>query len=144
MTAWLLSQSFTNDIYNLLICYLIGRMGSLPCRLWTGRWDLRISEIFPSGSPEPNSLWRQAPGLAVEGSGWAVPPLDLRLLGLESRSVTSVFPPVKWGPREYRPLEFLLWLSGLRTWPESMRMQVRPLVLLSGLRIWCYHELWCG
>ena len=26
---------------------------------------------------------------------------------------------------------------------ESMRMQVRSLPLLSGLRIWCCHELWC-
>ena len=25
----------------------------------------------------------------------------------------------------------------------SMRMQVRALALLSGLRIWCCHELWC-
>ena len=36
----------------------------------------------------------------------------------------------------------LLWLSGLRTQLVSMRMQVRPLASLSGLRIWHYHELW--
>ena len=36
---------------------------------------------------------------------------------------------------------FLLWLSGLRTQLVSMRMQVRFLVLLSGLRFWCCREL---
>ena len=25
----------------------------------------------------------------------------------------------------------------------TMKLRVRPLVLLSGLRIWCRHELWC-
>ena len=32
-------------------------------------------------------------------------------------------------------MEFPLWLSGLGTWPVSMRMQVRSLASLSGLRI---------
>ena len=40
--------------------------------------------------------------------------------------------------------EFLLWLSGLRTQLVSIRMQVQSLASLSGLRIWHYHELWCG
>jgi len=39
--------------------------------------------------------------------------------------------------------EFLLWLNMLRTWPVSMRMQVRSLASLSGLRIWFCHELRC-
>ena len=26
----------------------------------------------------------------------------------------------------------------------TMRLQVRSLASLSGLRIWCCHELWCG
>ena len=25
----------------------------------------------------------------------------------------------------------------------TMRLQVRSLASLNGLRIWCYHELWC-
>ena len=39
--------------------------------------------------------------------------------------------------------DFPLWLSGLRTGPVSMRMRVRSLASLSGLRIWRCHELWC-
>ena len=39
--------------------------------------------------------------------------------------------------------EFLLWLSGLRIRLVSMRMRVRSLALLSGLRVWHCHELWC-
>ena len=30
-----------------------------------------------------------------------------------------------------------------RIWLASMRTQVRSLASLSGLRIWCCHELWC-
>ena len=41
------------------------------------------------------------------------------------------------------PLEFPLWLSELRTRPESIRMWIQFLALLSGLKIWRYHELWC-
>ena len=37
--------------------------------------------------------------------------------------------------------EFLLWLSGLRTRLVSVRMQVRSLASLSGLRIWHCHKL---
>ena len=37
--------------------------------------------------------------------------------------------------------DFPLWLS--RTQLVSMRMQVWSLALLSGLRIWCCHKLWC-
>ena len=33
--------------------------------------------------------------------------------------------------------------QGLKTQPVSMRMWVRSLDPLSGLRIWCCHELWC-
>ena len=41
-------------------------------------------------------------------------------------------------------LEFPLWLSRLRTQLVSMRMWVKSLASLRGLRIrWC-HELWCG
>ena len=39
--------------------------------------------------------------------------------------------------------EFPLWLSGLQTQLVSTRMQVWSLVLLSGLWIWCFCELWC-
>ena len=39
--------------------------------------------------------------------------------------------------------EFLSWLSGLWTQVGTMRMQVWSLVSLSGLRFWCYCELWC-
>ena len=39
-------------------------------------------------------------------------------------------------------LEFLLWLSGLRTALVSMRMSVRSLALLSGLSIFCCHKSW--
>ena len=38
-------------------------------------------------------------------------------------------------------VKFLLWLSGLRTQLGSVRMQVRSLAVLSGLRIWHCHEL---
>ena len=38
--------------------------------------------------------------------------------------------------------EFPLWLSRLRTRLISKRMRVRSLALLSGLTIWCCHELW--
>ena len=38
--------------------------------------------------------------------------------------------------------EFPLRFSGLQTQLVSMRMQIRPLVSLSGLRIWCCRELW--
>ena len=39
--------------------------------------------------------------------------------------------------------ETLLWLSGLQTRLVSMRMQVRSLASLSGLRIWHCCEQWC-
>ena len=38
--------------------------------------------------------------------------------------------------------EFQLWLSRLKTWLASMRMQIRSLVLLRELSIWHYHKLW--
>ena len=38
-------------------------------------------------------------------------------------------------------LEFRLWLNGLRTRPISMRMRVRSLASLNGLRIRCGREL---
>ena len=38
--------------------------------------------------------------------------------------------------------EFPLWLRGLRTQLVYVRMWVRPLALLSGLRIWCCCEPW--
>ena len=31
----------------------------------------------------------------------------------------------------------------LRSCLESLRMWIQPLASLSGLRIWCCHELWC-
>ena len=40
-------------------------------------------------------------------------------------------------------LEFPQWLSGQRTQLVSTRKQVRSLASLSGLRIWCFGELWC-
>ena len=40
-------------------------------------------------------------------------------------------------------MEFPLWLSRLRTQRVSMRMQVRFLDSLSGLRIRCCRKLWC-
>ena len=40
-------------------------------------------------------------------------------------------------------LEFPLWLSRLRTYLVSMRMQVGSLASLSGLRIWHCRELQC-
>ena len=48
---------------------------------------------------------------------------------------------LQWTTRETKRskkylLEFPLWLSGLRTWLVSMRMQIRSLASLSGLRIW--------
>ena len=36
-----------------------------------------------------------------------------------------------------------LWLNELSTLPISMRMRVRSLALLSELRIWRCHKLWC-
>ena len=39
--------------------------------------------------------------------------------------------------------EFPLWLSGLQIRLVSMRMQVRSLALLSGLRIWHFCGMWC-
>ena len=39
--------------------------------------------------------------------------------------------------------EFLSWLGGLGTQLVSMRMEVRSLASLSGLRIRCCRELWC-
>ena len=41
-----------------------------------------------------------------------------------------------------RLLEFLLWLSGLRTRLVSMSMPVGSLALLSGLRIWWCYKPW--
>ena len=38
--------------------------------------------------------------------------------------------------KKKQSLEFLLWLSGLRTQLVSVRMQVHSLASLSGLRIW--------
>ena len=42
--------------------------------------------------------------------------------------------------------DFPLWLSGLRTWVVFMRLRVRPLASLSGLRIWrcCEPRMWLG
>ena len=40
-------------------------------------------------------------------------------------------------------MEFLLWLSGLQARLVSMRMQVRSLASITGLKIWHCHELWC-
>ena len=37
--------------------------------------------------------------------------------------------------------EFLLWLSGLRIWLTSMKMQVRSLASFSGLKIQCCRKL---
>ena len=42
---------------------------------------------------------------------------------------------------EEEDVEFPLWLSGLRTGLVSMRMRVRSLASLSGLRIQCCREL---
>ena len=42
-----------------------------------------------------------------------------------------------------RPLEFLLWLQWLMNLTRNMRLQVRSMDLLSGLRIWRCCELWC-
>ena len=39
--------------------------------------------------------------------------------------------------------DFPSWFSGLRTRLVSLRMQVRSLASLSGLRILRYRELWC-
>ena len=39
--------------------------------------------------------------------------------------------------------EFSLWLSRIRTWLESMRMQVPSLASISGLRIQHCRKLWC-
>ena len=56
------------------------------------------------------------------------------------------FLPTKWEniplctfcpPKEKEGRQFPLWLSGLRTQLVSMRMRVRSLASLSGLRIWC-------
>ena len=44
--------------------------------------------------------------------------------------------------RQKKNWEFPLWLSGLRTQLVSMRILVRPLALLRGIRIWHCHELW--
>ena len=41
------------------------------------------------------------------------------------------------------PSEFPLWLSELGTRLASMRMQVRSLASVSGLRIWHCHKLQC-
>ena len=38
-------------------------------------------------------------------------------------------------------IEFSLWLSGLRSRLVTLRMRVKSLVLLSGLRIWHCREL---
>ena len=43
--------------------------------------------------------------------------------------------------KESRRVKYLLWLSGLKSWLVSMRMQVWSLTLLSGLRIRCCCEL---
>ena len=40
-------------------------------------------------------------------------------------------------------LKFPLWLSKLRIWLVSVRMQVQSLTSLSGLRIWHCHKLQC-
>ena len=45
--------------------------------------------------------------------------------------------------KENADLEFLLWLSRLRTWLVSIRMWVWSLDSLSGLTIHCCCELWC-
>ena len=37
-----------------------------------------------------------------------------------------------------------MWLSRLKIQLVSMKLQVRSLVLLSGLRIWRCHKLWCS
>ena len=41
-------------------------------------------------------------------------------------------------------MEFLLWLSGLRTQLVSLRMPVGSLASLSGLRIQHCYKLQCG
>ena len=40
-------------------------------------------------------------------------------------------------------LEFPSWLRGWQTRLGTMRLRVRSLALINGLRIWCYRELWC-
>ena len=44
--------------------------------------------------------------------------------------------------RHFQLREFPLQLSGLRICLVSMRMRVQSLASLSGLGIWCCHELW--
>ena len=55
--------------------------------------------------------------------------------------------PVIWlnaeGIHSKMVLEFPLWLSRLKPQLVSMRMQVRSLALISGVRIQLCCELWC-
>ena len=59
-------------------------------------------------------------------------------IGEKTRYISTWTNHMSWNLRE-----FLLWLSRLRTQLVSMRMWVRFLALLSGLRVWCCHDLRC-
>ena len=90
----------------------------------------------PSGRKLSGSTGRRgAPGLSSPGGLYSSPksqhlsnqqafPTPLRVLRLHP--------------------EFPSWHSGSRTRLGTMRLRVRFLALLRGLRIWCCRELWCG
>ena len=61
-----------------------------------------------------------------------------------SRDITSIRWIFGYYVQDSDAEEFPLWLSGLRNQLVSMRMQVRSLALLSGLRIWHCLELLCS
>ena len=48
-----------------------------------------------------------------------------------------------WGDAELTCFRVPVMAQWKQIWLVSMRTQVRSLALLSGLNIWCCHELWC-
>ena len=80
-------------------------------------------------------------GHPIPGSMTESAPLNLTT---DTRSPDTAWPDLKpSSPSGEGVWAFLLWLRGLWTRLVSMRMQIRSLALLSGLRIQHYHELWC-
>ena len=69
----------------------------------------------------------------------------MEALGRLTQTLGPLEPPPTWVCGHSKLLlEFLLWFSRLRAPLVSVRMRDQSLASLSGLRIWCCHELQRG
>ena len=128
----------TRQKENLIQCYLGDPWQSLPKQtlVWWEPW------VYWSGeNHEFTSLWEQLKQQAYRTYACVLcydfPPYDK---WHKKQRVKRKQRPFQKGKKMGWKQEYL-WLSGNKL--VSMRIQVRSLALLSGLKIWCCHALWC-